>query len=145
MPALPDLIVHTGISSEPLNAGPLTELVRRPECGGIVIFEGVTRTPDRGVEVEYLEYESYSPLALRQLDQIAREVAEAYDLGGIVAVHRTGRVGPAEPAVVVVASGLHRDHAFGAARLMIDRLKAEVAIWKKEVGGGEGRWVNAED
>jgi molybdopterin synthase catalytic subunit len=58
-------------------------------------------------------------------------------------LHRTGRVPPAEPSVVIAVSTPHRAEAFDACRWLIDTLKAEVAIWKKEAwADGTGTWVD---
>ena len=55
--------------------------------------------------------------------------------------HRVGDVPLSEPSVIVAASSPHRGEAFTGAREVIDRVKAEAPIWKKEVEGGEERWV----
>ncbi len=55
--------------------------------------------------------------------------------------HRVGDVPLSEPSVIVAASSPHRGEAFAGAREVIDRVKAEAPIWKKEVEGGEERWV----
>jgi molybdopterin synthase catalytic subunit len=46
-----------------------------------------------------------------------------------------------EASVVVAASAAHRDAAFAGARAAIDRIKAEVPIWKRELQGSDTRWV----
>ena len=55
--------------------------------------------------------------------------------------HRVGEVPLSEPSVAVAASAPHRGEAFAGAREIIDRVKAEAPIWKKEVEGDEERWV----
>jgi molybdopterin synthase catalytic subunit len=55
--------------------------------------------------------------------------------------HRVGDVPLSEPSVIVAVSAPHRREAFAGAREIIDRVKAEAPIWKKEIEGGEGRWV----
>jgi molybdopterin synthase catalytic subunit len=46
-----------------------------------------------------------------------------------------------QPSVIVAASAPHRGEAFAGARDAIDRIKAEAPIWKKEIEGGAGGWV----
>jgi len=46
-----------------------------------------------------------------------------------------------EPSVAVAASAPHRGEAFAGAREIIDRVKAEAPIWKKEISGEETAWV----
>jgi molybdopterin synthase catalytic subunit len=134
-------ILVTGLSAEPLNVAELVGRIRRADCGGVVVFEGTARTPNEGREVVFLEYEAYEERASQQLAAFAAEIAGRFGCGGVVAVHRTGRVGPAEPAVVVAAAAPHRAEAFDAARALIDRVKAEAYIWKKEVFSDGSEWV----
>jgi molybdopterin synthase catalytic subunit len=136
--------VVTGIESEPLEPGGLVARIRRPDCGAMVVFEGLARTPNHGRDVPFLEYEAHEARANDQLDAWSREVVDLYGLGGVVAVHRVGRVAAGEPSVVVAAAAPHRDAAFHAASDLIDRVKTEAAIWKKEVfPDGDAFWVGS--
>ncbi len=134
-------IVVTGIASARLDVASLVDRIRRADCGGLVVFEGTARSPNEGRDVVFLEYEAYEERAAEQLDAFAREVAERYGCGGVLAVHRAGRVEVSEPAVVVAASAPHRGEAFDAARALIDRVKSEAYIWKKEVFADGFEWV----
>lgn len=135
------LAVVTGISAEPLDTAALVDRVRRADCGGIVVFEGTVRSPNQGHDVQALEYEVWEGRAEQQLDLIARQVAERHGLRGVLAVHRSGGLGVGEPAVVVAAVSVHRDAAFHAASELIDRIKSEAWIWKKELWADGERWV----
>jgi len=138
----PAPVIVTGIEPEPLDVAGLVSAIRRPDCGGLVVFEGTARAESEGRTVLRLEYEAYERRALPQLRALAEEVAERFALGGVVAVHRVGDVDVCEPAVVVAAVAAHRAEAFAAARELIDRTKSEVAIWKKEVfAQGHASWV----
>lgn len=134
-------IIIAGLSGDPLDVAALAAKVHRHDCGGIVVFEGTTRSPNRGIDVVGLDYEAWEDRTPGQLERIASEVAAAHGLGGAVAVHRTGLVDVGECAVVVVASAPHRDAAFAGARDLIDRVKAEAWIWKKELLPDGGFWV----
>jgi MoaE-MoaD fusion protein len=91
--------------------------------------------------VERLEYEAYAEMAAERMGEIARQATERHGLCAAAIEHRVGEVPLSEPSVIVAASSPHRGEAFAAAREMIDRVKAEAPIWKKEVDAGEGRWV----
>jgi molybdopterin synthase catalytic subunit len=80
-------------------------------------------------------------MAREKLRAIGEEEAARHGLCAVALVHRTGRVPLSEPSVIVAASAPHRGEAFAGAREIIDRVKAEAPIWKKEVEGGEERWV----
>jgi molybdopterin synthase catalytic subunit len=130
-----DAVRAARITAEALDVGRLSALVRDPRAGAVVCFEGVTR------EVERLEYEAYAEMAEPRLRAIAAEEAERHDLCAVAVEHRVGTVPLSEPSVIVAASAAHRSEAFAGARAVIDRVKAEAPIWKKEVDGGDERWV----
>ena len=126
---------HAAVSSGPLSLDSLAERVRDPRAGAVVTFQGVTR------EVDSLEYEAYAEMATERLAQIAADAIERHGLCAAAVEHRVGDVPLSEPSVAVAASAPHRGEAFAGAREIIDRVKAEAPIWKKEIEGGEGRWV----
>lgn len=134
-------VIVAGIAREALDVAALVARIRRDDCGGLVVFEGTTRSPDEDREVRYLDYEAYEEQAAIQLERFAAEAADRYGLGGVVAVHRVGRVLPSEPSVLVAASAPHRAEAFDAVRSLIDRIKAEAYVWKREVTDSGGVWV----
>ena len=123
------------VTSEPLSVDGLIARVRDPRAGAVVTFQGVTRG------VEQLEYEAYAEMAEPRIEAILREAIERHGLCGAAAEHRIGTVPLSEPSVAVAVSAPHRGEAFTAAREVIDRIKAEAPIWKKEIEGGEERWV----
>jgi molybdopterin synthase catalytic subunit len=129
------VLVHVRVTADPLSVDALAGLVRNPAAGAVVIFEGVTR------EVEALEYEAYAEMAEEKIATILAQVKELHGLTAIAAEHRIGRVPLSQPSVVVAASAPHRSEAFAGAREAIDRIKAEAPIWKKELDGGAGGWV----
>jgi molybdopterin converting factor subunit 1 len=123
------------VTGEPLSLDALAQRVRDPRVGAVVTFQGITR------EVELLEYEAYEQMAEERLAAIATETVEAHGLCAAAVEHRVGQVPLGEPSVAVAVSAPHRPEAFAGAREIIDRVKAEAPIWKKEVEGGEARWV----
>jgi molybdopterin synthase catalytic subunit len=119
------------VTAEPLDADELTKRVSDPRAGAVVTFLGVTR------EVAHLDYEAYTEMAQQKIAEIVAEAIESYGLTAAAAEHRIGEVPLSEPSVAVAASAPHRDEAFKGAREIIDRIKAEAPIWKRE----EGEWV----
>lgn len=133
------------LEESPLDVPALLRLVRTEESGAIVAFEGTTRSPNKGQTVLRLEYEAYETVANRELQRICAEVAVQCELTGAVAVHRVGSVTAGETAVVVAAVSHHRDAAFTGARLLIDRIKTEVPLWKKEICDNGSFWSGLPD
>jgi molybdopterin synthase catalytic subunit/molybdopterin converting factor small subunit len=127
--------VHAAVRDEPLSLDLLARMVARDAAGAIVTFSGVTR------EVDRLDYEAYGEMAEERIAAILAEAHASHGLEAIAAEHRVGSVPLGEPSVIVAASSAHRPEAFAAAREAIDRIKAEAPIWKREVEGEEGRWV----
>jgi len=123
--------LHARVTEEAIALDPLLELVRDPAAGAVVNFLGVTR------EVEVLEYEAYTEMAEREMAAILSEAIERHGLCAAAVEHRIGTVPLSEPSVVVVVSAPHRGEAFDGAREIIDRVKAQAPIWKKE----SGEWV----
>jgi molybdopterin synthase catalytic subunit len=119
------------VTADPLSLDALAERVRDPGAGAVVTFSGVTR------EVERLEYEAYVEMAEERMETIVAEAIERHGLRAAAAEHRVGDVPLSEPSVIVAVSAGHRGEAFDGAREIIDRIKAEAPIWKKE----EGEWV----
>ena len=126
------------VSETPITPADVTALVRRPGAGAVVTFEGTVR------DVEFLDYEAYREMAEQRMAAIAAECVHRHGLAAAAAEHRVGRVALGEPGVVVAVSAAHRDAAFAGARELIDRIKAEAPIWKREIEGGEARWVAGE-
>ncbi len=126
---------HARVVAEPIDAAAVTELVRRTGAGAVVTFEGVVR------DVEFLDYEAYREMAEEQMAKIVAAAIERHGLQAAAAEHRVGRVALGEPGVVVAASAAHREEAFAGAREIIDTIKAQAAIWKRELEDGEARWV----
>lgn len=131
------------LSRDTLDVASLVDSVRRDDCGGVVVFEGTVRSPNHGHDVLALEYEAWEDKAPEQLERFAREVAAEHGLGAALAVHRVGRVEVGEPAVVVVAVAVHRGAAFAAAEELINRVKSESWIWKKELRVGGEVWIES--
>jgi molybdopterin synthase catalytic subunit len=135
----------SAISSNPLSVGTLTDLVAGPGLGGLVTFVGIVRDHDGGREVTRLDYSAH-PNAADELARVVAEVGESMPGAALAAVHRVGELRIGDLAVVVAAACPHRAEAFDLARALIDRVKAEVPIWKQQwFSDGTHEWVGACD
>jgi len=138
----------TRLTADPIDVGGVVSSVLRPDCGAVSTFLGTTRAdepdgPD-GPRVEYLEYEAYPAMAERKLEEIEAELHGRWELGAVEILHRTGRVNPAEPSVVIAVSAVRRGPAFEASRHAIERIKEIVPIWKREVWSDGYVWVGSQ-
>ena len=114
-----------------------------PSSGGICVFVGAVRDFTNYESVVSLEFETYKSMALKEMEKIALEATEKWQLNKVIIRHAVGVKEVEEPVVVVGASSAHRDACFEACRFLIDTLKERVPIWKKEVFSNKAVWVSA--
>ena len=128
-----------------LSVAEVIAAVTRPEAGGIAVFVGTVRSENAGLAVTRLEYQAYASMAAKEMARIAAEIAVEIPHARLAVLHRVGSLVVGDAAVVCAASTPHRAEAFHACRLLIDRIKARVPIWKREHGPSGPYWVGWED
>ncbi len=131
------------ISDEVLDTETCRQLVQRDGAGGQVVFVGTVRNQTKGKEVVRLEFESYEPMAIKEMTKIAEKVVEKWNALAVSIHHRVGSLGIGDIAVIIAVSTPHRDKAFEACQYAIDTLKEAVPIWKKEIFTDGEIWVAA--
>jgi molybdopterin synthase catalytic subunit len=129
------------LSETPLALEEVVGAVGGPERGGLVTFTGTVRSETRGRRVRALSYEAYPGMAERAMSAIGREIESRWPGCRVAIVHRVGMLMPGEAAVVIAVSAPHRAAAFEGCRHAIERLKADVPIWKKERFEDGEEWV----
>jgi molybdopterin synthase catalytic subunit len=133
------------LSAEPLSLERVVSAVEHPGAGAVATFVGTVRNTNAGHAVTLLEYEAYASLACAEMGRILAEITREMPGVRVAVHHRVGALHVGEAAVVCAASAPHRDEAFVACRLVIDRVKARVPIWKREHGPDGPYWVGWED
>jgi molybdopterin synthase catalytic subunit len=133
------------LSAEPLSLGRVMDAVSHAGAGAIATFVGTVRDTNAGKSVTLLENEAYATLACAEMGRILAEIASEMPGVRVAVHHRVGALNVGDAAVVCAASAPHRDEAFVACRLVIDRVKARVPIWKREHGPDGPYWVGWED
>ncbi len=118
--------------------------VRHDGAGGVVLFVGMVRDRNDGKDVSLLEYEAYGSMAKAEMGRIADEILGEQPEVRLAAIHRVGALKIGDLAIVCAASAPHRDQAFVACRLLIDRIKERVPVWKREHGPDGSTWVGWE-
>jgi|UniRef100_A0A8J4H823 molybdopterin synthase catalytic subunit len=120
-------------------------LAGRQDIGGLGCFLGVVRGTVEGRALRAMTLEHYPAMTEAAIAAIAAEAERRWDLLGCTVIHRTGRLAPGEPIVLVLAAASHREAALAATGFLIDWLKTRAPFWKKEsyVDGGEA-WVEAQ-
>lgn len=118
------------------------DILKDPTVGGIVYFQGVVRNHNEGKDVKSLEYEAYTLMANKIGSDIVKQAKERFDIEDAFCIHRTGHLLINDTAVWVVTTSHHRKEAYEASQFIIDTVKGEVPIWKKEhYTNEEPKWV----
>lgn len=133
------------VQSDPLSVNVALQAVGADEIGGLTVFVGTVRNENEGRAVTLLEYHAYESMAEKQMAKIAAEIAQEIPGVRLAALHRVGKLAIGDAAVICVAGAPHRGEAFTACRLLIDRIKHDVPIWKREHGPDGPYWVGWED
>lgn len=118
--------------------------LKRGDDGAVVVFEGTVRNQTRGHRTLYLEYEAYEGMALQQMQLLAAQALEQFQIRDVALVHRLGRLEIGETSVLIAVASAHRAAAFDACRWLIDTLKRTVPIWKKEYFSDGAVWADGE-
>lgn len=131
------------LTSDPIDFAALTESVRSPQAGAVVLFLGTVREMTDGRRTVALDYEGYPEMARARMAAIADEACSRWPVVAAALVHRLGHMDLGDVSVAVAVSCPHRKDAFEAGRFLIDRLKEEVPIWKQENwADGSKEWVH---
>ena len=128
------------VTDRPLDEAAVRAAVEAPECGAVLVFSGGVRDHDGGESVRALDYSAHPDAEAF----LARIVAEEQARTGLrlAAAHRVGSLAIGDAALVAAASAAHRAEAFAALERLVERIKAEVPIWKRQhFANGASEWV----
>jgi molybdopterin synthase catalytic subunit len=129
------------ITFDALDIGAIARSVVPANCGAIVTLDGFVRQFTKGRETEYLVYEAYEPMALKEMEKLIARAHAEFEIEHVGIVHRLGRLEIGETSVVIAVAAPHRRAAFEACEWLIKELKRTVPIWKKEVYRGGETWI----
>ncbi len=132
--------IYIAIQKEPIEENQASAFVRHPAAGAVNMFTGTTRNHHDGKKVLHLQYDCYEEMAVKELKRIAEQTAKKYELEKIWLVHRIGPVPIGEASIMVVVSAAHRNQAFGATAEIMEMVKKDVPIWKKETYENQTVW-----
>ncbi len=141
---IPLITEHARIVNEPIKTLAVLAAIKHPEDGAVTIFDGIVRNQSRGRRTLYLDYSAYEAMALRQMEQLAKQALANFAIHDVRLVHRLGRLQIGESSVYIAVASAHRAAAFDACRWLIDTLKRTVPIWKKEFFEDGAVWADGE-
>jgi molybdopterin synthase catalytic subunit len=131
------------ITEKPIDVQKVIETASSLNAGAVNVFVGTVRNNAHGKKVLWLEYEAYETMAVAEIRRIIEDSSHRWPLLGWAVTHRIGTLKPGETAVAVAVSTPHRKDSFEACQYIIDTLKANAPIWKKEVFEDGEEWVSA--
>jgi len=129
-----------GIQHEDIDIARLIKEAKKPGTGAVVVFDGVVRDDD----IREMELEAYAEVAVPELEKIASEAKEQFQLIHVDIIHRIGKLAIGENILIIIVSAGHRKEAYAGSRFIIEEIKKGVPIWKKELTKEGGRWVAGE-
>jgi len=137
----PEVLVRRALDGQRLLAQ-----VADQDAGANILFLGTTRRTTGSDLTEGLDYEAHEPMAAAALERLAVEALERFALTSCAIEHRLGWVPAGEASIAVALSSPHRRAAFAAVEWLMERIKAEVPIWKCAAGeDGSREWVHPGD
>ncbi len=128
------------IQTQDVDIGNLIKAAKKHGTGAVVVFDGIVRDDD----ITEMELEAYEDVATRELERIAGDATERFNLLHVDIIHRIGRLGVGENILIIIVSAGHREEAYRGSRFIIEAIKAGVPVWKKELTKNGGRWVPGE-
>jgi len=128
------------IQKDDVDIGDLIKAAKKHGTGAVVIFDGVVRDDN----ITEMELEAYQDVAKSELEKIANDAIEQFDLLHVDIIHRIGRLAVGENILIIIVAAGHREEAYNGSRFIIEAIKAGVPIWKKELTKTGGRWVPGE-
>ncbi|PKH49752.1 molybdenum cofactor biosynthesis protein MoaE [Tenacibaculum sp. Bg11-29] len=131
------------VTSEKLDLQECYDFVVDAACGGISIFVGTVRDATQNKNVTQLDFSTYKPMAIKEMQKIANLALDKFSIKKIAIHHAEGLLQIKDIPVIITVSSPHRKAAFDACQYAIDTLKETVPIWKKEYFEDGEVWVNA--
>ncbi len=135
---------RASVVREVIDPQSVSKVLKRGDDGAVLLFEGVVRNHTRGRKTVYLDYEAYEEMAVGQMESLANQALQQFQIRDVAIVHRLGRLEIGETSVLIAVASAHRAAAFEACRWLIDTLKRTVPIWKKEHFEDGAVWADGE-
>jgi molybdopterin synthase catalytic subunit len=135
-------VVFTDVTEQPLDVNGHTAAVGGDQSGAVVSFAGVVRNHDGGRPVTSIEYVAH-PTAASVLARVVAEVTAASQAEAVAVSHRLGPLEVGDAALVVAVAGVHRAEAFATAMALVDEVKRQLPVWKRQIfPDGSDEWVD---
>ncbi|MDA8401553.1 MAG: MoaD family protein [Deltaproteobacteria bacterium] len=132
--------MHIEITGEKIDDAKVLDFVSDISAGSVLLFNGTVRDNDDGKPVEYLYYEAYEEMAVKEIKKLISAAFNKYNILKVCVIHRTGKMDAGEISISIGVSSPHREDSYIASKFLIDNIKETVPVWKKEMFEEGGRW-----
>ena len=130
------------LTHEPIYLDRFFSYVPQTQCGALSFFVGIVRDHDENRPVRALFYDCYEPMAEKMIRGLIQQAQQRWNIGEARVLHRVGGLTVGDIAVVVAVESAHREEAFSASRFLIEGIKHQVPIWKKQFyEDGSNEWT----
>lgn len=135
--------IYTSVQDKDFNqAFEYSQLVEgNTQDGAVATFVGMVRDYNQGHDIKGLFLEHYAGMTEKSLHDIAHLASSKWELGRIRIIHRIGQLNLGDQIVFVGVTSQHRQASFKALSFLMDVLKSQVPLWKKETTALGTRWV----
>ncbi len=131
------------ITANSIDCQSVLNAVYDENCGANLLFTGTTRRVTGEFETEFLVYECYEEMAIKEMQALCDQAMTRWPIKHVAAMHRIGQVDVGQVSIALAVSGPHRKETFAAGEWLIDELKRKVPVWKQEHGvDGASEWVH---
>ena len=132
--------MHIEITGEKIDDAKVLDFISDISAGSVLLFNGTVRDNDDGRPVEYLYYEAYEEMAVKEIKKLISAAFNKYNILKVCVIHRTGKMDAGEISISIGVSSPHREDSYLASKFLIDNIKETVPVWKKEMFEEGGRW-----
>ncbi len=112
------------------------------EVGASLTFLGIARASKEDGDIIELFYEAHEIMSLKIFEDIRLKALKDFSLIDAYIYHKIGSVKVGEASFFVLVMGSHRDEVYKGSRFIVDEVKSQAPIWKKEIfKDGSSKWV----
>lgn len=132
--------IYIEITSEKIDTGKVLNFISDYSAGSVLLFNGTVRDNDEGKPVQYLFYEAYEEMAVKEIKKLIAAAFNDFRIAKVCIIHRLGKMDVGEISISIGISSPHREDSYLASKFLIDNIKETVPIWKKEIFDEGGKW-----
>jgi len=132
------------ITERPISPELVVNKTKTDNSGCVVTYVGLIRNHSRGKPVLSVEYKDAKGTAENELQEIASEIRQKWQINNLAICHRVGKLKVGDINLVVAIASAHRQEGFAACQYAIDQFKQKLPTQKKETYEDGSIWVEGE-